>query len=68
MLKKAGFEVIFKRSYGRVFRMSYWASRLQNYSSSGVRWLNKFLKNSGIENKLVYINTLDSIEVCARKL
>ncbi len=67
LLKRTGFDVVLVRSYGRVFRMSYWASRLQNYSSwltGSLRW---GLDRTGIQEKLVYINTWDSMEVCARK-
>jgi len=68
LLKRAGYDVLLIKSYGRVFRMSYWVSRLQNYSPWVTRSLRWGIDRAGVGQKLVYINTLDSIEVCARKV
>lgn len=68
LLQRAGFEVVLVKSYGRVFRLSYWASRLKNYSPAFTEWLLKRLQRFHLQDKLVYINTLDSMEVCARRL
>jgi len=67
MLDKAGYDVVLMRSYGRVFRMAYWLSRLRNYSPMLNRLLRWGIRSFGIEHKLVYLNTMDSIECCARR-
>lgn len=67
MLGKSGFDVVHQRSFGRVFSYGYWASRLRHYPAwargpveAVIRWLE-------LEHKLVYVDTRDSIEICARK-
>lgn len=67
LLRKTGFEPVHTRYYGRVFRCAYWLSRLRNYSQSFVRSIGRWIDWLGIEHKLVYLNTFDSIECCARK-
>jgi 2-polyprenyl-3-methyl-5-hydroxy-6-metoxy-1,4-benzoquinol methylase len=67
LLKKAGFEPVLLRSYGRVFTLDYWRSRLRTYSGFINRILSGCIRRFGLGRKLVYINTLDSIECCARK-
>jgi 2-polyprenyl-3-methyl-5-hydroxy-6-metoxy-1,4-benzoquinol methylase len=67
MLEKAGFEVVLSRSYGRAFSGRYWVSRVKNYSRWITRTAEWLMNRLGIANKLIYINTFDSIEICARK-
>jgi 2-polyprenyl-3-methyl-5-hydroxy-6-metoxy-1,4-benzoquinol methylase len=67
MVRKAGFDVVSVKTYGRVFRTAYWASRLKNYSSWVTRLINAGIHSARIHEKLIYINTFDSIELCARK-
>jgi 2-polyprenyl-3-methyl-5-hydroxy-6-metoxy-1,4-benzoquinol methylase len=67
MLQRTGFEVAQWKPYGRVFRMNYWISRLKNYASWLTRSVEWTMKRLGIANKLVYINTMDSMEFCALK-
>ncbi|MBI4386656.1 MAG: class I SAM-dependent methyltransferase, partial [Elusimicrobia bacterium] len=62
LLDKAGFDVIMEKSYGRVFSCGYWLSRLKNYPrwiQTSARW---FIQRFQISNKVVYINTMDSLE------
>ncbi len=68
ILRKAGFEVVFHRSYGRVFTGQYWASRLKGYSAGVTGTVSRVIRKFNFSNKLVYINTFDSLEICARKL
>ena len=67
MLERAGFEVVMIKSFGRAFTGKYWASRLQNYSSRITRAIMRAMDRLGFSNKIIYINTFDSIELCARK-
>ncbi len=67
MLEEEGFEVIHLGSFGRVFRLAYWISRLNGYSPTLTEKLVCWSKKVRLGNKLVYINTFDSMEVCARK-
>ena len=67
MLESAGFRITLMQRFGRAFSCGYWQSRLRHYSS----WVNRFLQwiitSLGISHKLVYINTMDSMECCAQK-
>lgn len=67
LLNEAGFDVALSKSFGRIFSYGYWASRLQHYP----RWLYGAVRNLisgfGVERKLLYLDTRDSIEICARK-
>jgi 2-polyprenyl-3-methyl-5-hydroxy-6-metoxy-1,4-benzoquinol methylase len=67
LLNKTGFEPCLTQSYGRVFRCAYWFSRLRSYSGFLIRCLGYFIRRFKIQHKLVYLNTFDSIECCARK-
>jgi 2-polyprenyl-3-methyl-5-hydroxy-6-metoxy-1,4-benzoquinol methylase len=67
MLEKAGFEVVLSRSFGRTFSGRYWVSRVRNYSGWVTRSAQWLMNRLGIANKLIYINTFDSIEMCARR-
>jgi len=68
ILKEAGFEVVITRSFGRVFTLDYWLSRLRHYSSPVNRLLRWGIERWALNHKLVYINTMDSIECCARRV
>jgi 2-polyprenyl-3-methyl-5-hydroxy-6-metoxy-1,4-benzoquinol methylase len=66
-LEAAGFEVVHTSSYGRIFTLGYWYSRLNTYPAVlrvPVGW---FVRIFGLETKFTFINTRDSIEVVARK-
>ena len=52
---------------GRIFTYSYWLSRLKNYPKSVFLTAGGLIKVLGLENKLLYIDTRDSMEICARK-
>jgi len=66
-LEQAGFDVVFTKSYGRVFTYGYWLSRLKNYPRL-VSWTaGALIRGLGIENKFLYLDTRDSLEVCARR-
>ncbi|MBN2370247.1 MAG: class I SAM-dependent methyltransferase [Vicinamibacteria bacterium] len=67
MLAETGFETVFEKSFGRIFTYAYWASRLSNYPrpiSAAARTLVRRLK---IEDKFLYLDTRDTIELCALK-
>lgn len=67
MLREIGFEVVLRRSYGRMFSMAYWLSRLNGYPSiiyKSMKWL---ISTANISDKVIYINTRDSMEICAIK-
>lgn len=65
LLAKAGFRVAECRSYGRMFTLGYWLSRLRGYPAP-IRFLGRvFVAFFGGEDKVVYINTRDSLEICA---
>ncbi len=67
MLERAGFTVLESRSYGRIFTYGYWLSRLRNYPRL-LHWMAEtVIRALGIEDKPVYINTRDSMEICARR-
>ena len=67
MLSAAGFETAWAASFGRIFSYGYWASRLRHYPAPLYRALAGSIRALGIEDKFLYLNTRDSIEVCARK-
>jgi len=67
LLMEAGFETVFIHSFGRVFTLDYWLSRLRHYSSPSIRFLRWAIQRWGLGRKLVYLNTRDSIECGARK-
>jgi 2-polyprenyl-3-methyl-5-hydroxy-6-metoxy-1,4-benzoquinol methylase len=67
MLEKAGYEVVFQKSYGRIFTYTYWLSRLRNYPRL-VRWpVERVIRGLGFEDKFLYLDTRDSMEICARR-
>ncbi|MBI5240318.1 MAG: class I SAM-dependent methyltransferase [Elusimicrobia bacterium] len=67
MLAAAGFEVVRSASFGRIFSYGYWASRLRHYPAFLYRSLTGLIRAWGVEDKFLYLNTRDAVEVCARK-
>ncbi len=65
MLAKVGFEPVRVKSYGRVFTYSYWASRLKSYPRPVPAVVNALIRWLNIEDKVLYLDTRDSVEVCA---
>lgn len=66
-LEQAGFEVLRIHSVGRIFSYGYWLSRLRHYPSVLRRPLGWAIRTMGVEDKFLYLDTRDSMEVCARK-
>jgi 2-polyprenyl-3-methyl-5-hydroxy-6-metoxy-1,4-benzoquinol methylase len=67
LLDKAGFDVLLAKSYGRIFTYGYWVSRLRNYPFL-FRWpVETAVRALRLEDKLLYLDTRDTMEVCARK-
>lgn len=66
-LEKAGFEVVLVRSYGRIFTWGYWLSRLANYPRPVYGAAEAFIRLFGLQDKFLYLDTRDSIQVVARK-
>jgi SAM-dependent methyltransferase len=67
MLEEAGFEVVLSKSFGRIFTWGYWRSRLRHYPRFIYGALRAAIHGLGIEDKFLYLDTRDSIEICARK-
>jgi SAM-dependent methyltransferase len=67
MLESVGLQVHFLASYGRIFTYGYWLSRLKNYPAFVHRTVGSLVKAFGVEAKFLYLNTRDSMEVCAQK-
>jgi 2-polyprenyl-3-methyl-5-hydroxy-6-metoxy-1,4-benzoquinol methylase len=67
MLRQAGFEVVLRKSYGRIFTWGYWLSRLQNYPAFVRGPVRALVKALGVESKFLYLDTRDSMEVVARR-
>jgi len=66
-LARAGLEPVWEKSFGRIFTYRYWASRLRHYPAFLRRILTAGIRLCGAEDKFLYLNTRDSMEVCARK-
>lgn len=66
-LGEAGLKVVFEKSFGRIFSWSYWASRLKNYPAPIHRAARAIIKLLDIGDKPLYLDTRDSMELCARK-
>jgi len=66
-LAAVGLEPVWERSFGRIFTYKYWASRLRHYPAALHRALTGGIRLVGVEEKFLYLNTRDSVEVCARK-
>ena len=67
LLRETGFEVELTKSYGRIFTWGYWLSRLKNYPAPIYRLVAAVVQAFGVDNKFLYIDTRDSMEVCARR-
>jgi 2-polyprenyl-3-methyl-5-hydroxy-6-metoxy-1,4-benzoquinol methylase len=67
MLAETGFEVLEVRSFGRIFSYGYWLSRIRHYPKLLHKSVEVVVNACGVRDKVVYINTRDSIEVCAMK-
>ncbi len=67
LLERAGFEVALVRSFGRIFTWGYWSSRLKNYPWVVRRPVDALVGGLGMEDKVLYLNTRDSLELVARK-
>ena len=66
MLRHAGFEVVLRKSFGRIFTWGYWLSRLANYPTLVRAPVAALVKAMGVESKFLYLDTRDSMEVVAR--
>lgn len=67
LLAEHGFETRLCRSYGRMFTLEYWSSRLRNYPALVRAFVEKSIGVMQVRDKFVYINTRDSIELAAVK-
>ena len=67
LLRETGFEVELVKSYGRIFTWGYWLSRLKNYPAPIYRAVAAVVSGLGLDAKFLYIDTRDSMEVCARR-
>lgn len=65
LLRDAGFEVGLEKSFGRIFSYGYWASRLKNYPAFVRGLVEDVIRIFDLKDKLVYIDTRDSMEICA---
>ncbi|MFA6317146.1 MAG: class I SAM-dependent methyltransferase [Elusimicrobiota bacterium] len=68
LLSGMGFETLLCRSYGRMFTLDYWSSRLKNYPALVRAFVERSIGVLRVKDKFVYINTRDSVEVVARKV
>lgn len=68
LLAAEGFEVVLSRSFGRIFSWSYWLSRLASYPAPVRGAVKAFVDCLGVADKLLYLDTRDSVEICARRL
>jgi 2-polyprenyl-3-methyl-5-hydroxy-6-metoxy-1,4-benzoquinol methylase len=67
LLGELGFEIVLAKSFGRIFTWGYWATRLKNYPWLVRDLVDGTIRELGIEKKFLYLDTRDSIEICARK-
>lgn len=67
LLAELRFAIVETRSYGRIFSYAYWLSRIRKYPAVFYRTAELLGKTLDIGEKVIYINTRDSIEVCAVK-
>lgn len=68
LLRRQGFEVLYARSYGRIFTWGYWLSRLANYPRPVRAAVRFVVELFGVEDKFLYLDTRDSVQVVARRL
>jgi len=64
---QVGLEIKEMNSYGRIFTYGYWISRLKNYPKIFYGLVPFFVNIFGWDRKILYLNTRDSMEVCAIK-
>ena len=67
LLDSEGLEMVLSKSFGRIFSYGYWVSRLKHYPPwiyGSLRWM---IRHLDIGDKLLYLDTRDSIEICACK-
>jgi len=67
LLNAAGFDVLEMHSYGRIFTWRYWLSRLTNYPRPVCRLVERVIQLLRVDDKFLYLNTRDSVQVIARK-
>lgn len=67
MLKELGYEIVHMESYGRIFSWGYWLSRLTTYPEFVQAPISWFIRTLRLENKFLYINSRDSMEVIAKR-
>jgi SAM-dependent methyltransferase len=67
LLSSLNLELVHQRSYGRLFTYGYWLTRLAHYPRWGRALAGGLVRLFGVENKVVYIDTRDSVEICAVK-
>lgn len=67
LLDETGFAVRQMRSYGRIFTYGYWLSRIRNYPWPVRRAVGGLVHGLGLEDKILYIDTRDSVEVIAAR-
>jgi 2-polyprenyl-3-methyl-5-hydroxy-6-metoxy-1,4-benzoquinol methylase len=67
LLQETGFRPVLTRSYGRIFTYGYWLSRLKGYPSFVHDTIARGIDALDIHDKLLYIDTRDSVELCAVK-
>jgi hypothetical protein len=67
LLESCGYEVRMVRSFGKIFSLGYWASRLKGYPAFVSGPVRQAIKAFGAEEKIFYLNTRDSLEIMARK-
>jgi SAM-dependent methyltransferase len=65
LLDETGLSVREVRSFGRIFTYGYWLSRLSAYPALIRRLVGTAVRWTGWEDKVVYINTRDTMEVIA---
>jgi 2-polyprenyl-3-methyl-5-hydroxy-6-metoxy-1,4-benzoquinol methylase len=67
LLEQTGFRPVLTRSYGRIFTYGYWLSRLEGYPSFVHGPIARAIAALDIHEKLLYLDTRDSVELCAVK-
>ncbi len=65
LLDQCGFDVVQMRSFGRIFTYGYWLSRIRSYPAFFHHSVAAMIGALGIEQKFLYLDTRDSMEVCA---
>jgi SAM-dependent methyltransferase len=65
LLRECGFELKLEKSFGRIFSWGYWASRLRNYPRPVTGTIEAMIRWLDWEDKLLYLDTRDAVEVCA---